>query len=477
MKRIIVGWCLMLAFTGTFAQDLSSQLLKAIQTLEKSEALKYGMAGLYVVDSKTGKELFSYNGEKGFAPASTLKVITAVSAYELLGQNYRFNTEIRYGGVIEDGILYGNLIISGTGDPAFGSDRFGTTEAQKMLTEITDAIEKAGIKKIKGNLLADESRFDFHPAPQGWIWEDLGNYFGAGVWGLNWRENKYQLRLKTGKSENDPVSILGTEPEMNIHTLVNELKTGKPNSGDNAYIFMAPYAVSGFVRGTVPPSVQPYVISGAMPDAPAQFLAELERELIKKGIEVEGEKLTALQMQLNDNQITGSGELLARFHSPKFDSLVYWFLQKSINLYGEAFVKAIAAEGKPADALKSTGATTAEGIELIRNFWESKGIQKNAIRVEDGSGLSPRNRVTPKALVTVMQYARLRPWFKAFYEGLPVVNGIHMKSGTIGGVRGYTGYVQSKTGKQYTFAIVVNNHSTTTTAITRELWKILDLLK
>lgn len=95
----------------------------------------------------------------------------------------------------------------------------------------------------------------------------------------------------------------------------------------------------------------------------------------------------------------------------------------------------------------------------------------------DGSGLSPQNRVTTNALVKVMQYARAQKWYASFLDALPEINGIKMKSGSIGGARSYTGYINAASGKQYTFAFIVNNYDGSSSDVVRKMWKVLDVLK
>jgi D-alanyl-D-alanine carboxypeptidase/D-alanyl-D-alanine-endopeptidase (penicillin-binding protein 4) len=112
------------------------------------------------------------------------------------------------------------------------------------------------------------------------------------------------------------------------------------------------------------------------------------------------------------------------------------------------------------------------GLSVVKNFWKDNGIDVLSLRMLDGSGLSPQNRVAPEALVKVMQYARTRSWFKSFYNALPEYNGIKMKSGTIGGAKSFTGYVGG-----YTFAIVVNNYNGSATEIVAKMYKVLDVLK
>jgi len=156
--------------------------------------------------------------------------------------------------------------------------------------------------------------------------------------------------------------------------------------------------------------------------------------------------------------------------SPPLDSLNYWFLQKSINLYGEALIKTIAYQQA------GTGSTD-KGVEILRDFWSKNGIEKSAINIIDGSGLSPQNRVTTNALVTVLQYAKTRPWFNSFYNALPSYNNMKMKSGTIGGAKAYTGYHTAKNGTEYTFAIIINNYDADAGNIVPKMYKVLDELK
>ena len=173
----------------------------------------------------------------------------------------------------------------------------------------------------------------------------------------------------------------------------------------------------------------------------------------------------------NGNQVViPPQKLLVTNYSPPLDSINYWFLQKSVNLYGEAFVKTIAYE-------KTGFGSTDTGVNIIKDFWSRNGIEKSALNIIDGSGLSPANRVTTNALVTVMQYAKKQNWFSSFYNALPEQNGIKMKSGYIGGVRSYTGYIKSKSGTEYTFSFIINNYDGNPGAVREKMWKLLDVLK
>ncbi len=149
---------------------------------------------------------------------------------------------------------------------------------------------------------------------------------------------------------------------------------------------------------------------------------------------------------------------------------MYWFLKRSINLYGEALVKTVGY-------VKAEAGSTDAGIKVIKDFWSKQGMEKSSLKIIDGSGLSPANRVTTKALVTVMQYAKARNWYSSFYYSLPLINGIKMKDGYINGVRSYTGYVKSKDDIEYTFSFIVNNFDGSASSVREKMWKVLDMLK
>jgi serine-type D-Ala-D-Ala carboxypeptidase/endopeptidase (penicillin-binding protein 4) len=175
-------------------------------------------------------------------------------------------------------------------------------------------------------------------------------------------------------------------------------------------------------------------------------------------------------IKLQQQPIAGSEKVIYKHQSPSLDSIAYWFLQKSINLYGEALIQSI--------ALKQTGAaSTPAGVKALLEFWRTRGIDEGAMHILDGSGLSPLNRVSSKALATALLYARKQPWYPAFYKALPTINGQHMKSGFIEGARSYAGYQHSKDGHDYVFAIIVNNYEGASSAINRKLWTFLDTLK
>lgn len=469
MKKILLLLFITQVHTG-ISQTIEIKLASAIKKFEADAQLRHAIIGLYVADAQTGKPVYEHNAQIGLAAASTQKLFTSVASFELLGSKYRYKTVLGYDGNIENGILHGNLHINGYGDPTLGSWRWNDTKEEAVFKKLITALQKNNITKITGHVLLNDSAFSMQPLPGGWIWDDIGNYYGAACWAINWHENQYDLYLEPGKKEGDTTRIVKTVPVLRSSILINQITTGNRGSGDNGYIYLPPNAQIGFTKGTIPLGNQPFVISGAIPNGPLQFSYELEQILKKQNIAVTGSFKTYAQTMADKEKWPAMQQVLTTLLSPPVDSINYWFMRKSINLYGEALIKTIAYE-------KNGLGTTETGVELVRNFWSGLGIDKGAINIIDGSGLSPQNRVTAHAEVKVLQYARTRSWFSAFYHALPEYNGMKMKSGSIGGARAFAGYHTSKDGRQYTFSIIVNNYEGSSGDIVKNMYGILDLLK
>ncbi len=464
MKTFFLGFSLLISVIS-FGQKDAERLATAFKSFETDTQFKHAIISLYVVDTKTGKVVFDKNSQVGLAPASCLKVVTSGAAFELLGKDYRYKTDIVYDGNIKGDTLKGNFFLKASGDPTLGSWRWKSTEMDTVKKKILAAIKVKNIKHFAGNFVIDNSKWSTQATPGGWTWDDMGNYYGAGARALNWHENQYDIILKPGKNVGDAVEILRTEPLLQA-SLINELKTGKAGSGDNSIIYLPEDAVLGYIRGTVPAGVNSFKVSGAMPNASASFDHELNTMFAFYDIDLTCRLIDGLYKE----KIPAASKTLLTLYSPPLDSINYWFLQKSVNLFGEAFVKTIAYE-------KAGFGSTDTGINIIKDFWSQNGIERSALNIIDGSGLSPANRVTTNALVTVMQYAKKQSWFPFFYNALPEQNGLKMKSGYIGGVRSYTGYIRSKSGIEYTFSFIINNYDGNPGAVREKMWKLLDVLK
>lgn len=458
MKTAVQLICSLLITGFLHAQNISKKLDDAVKKFEADSQMKSAILGFYVTNS-TGAVVFDKNSKIGLAVASSQKVITSAASIELLGTSYRYKTELAYDGKIENGALNGNVYLVGYGDPTLGSWRYNDTKEQVVLNKWIESLRLAGITRLNGSVIGYEKNWESQTIPGGWVWDDIGNYYGAGVSALNWRENQYDLKLKSGSREGDKVTIVATVPKVYQVNLTGELTTGPAGSGDNAFIYLPPYATAGFVRGTIPPGQSSFTVSGSFPNPVLQLTHTLTDELLHQGIWINSNVATS-KKQFLPSLIT-----LQTLWSPPLDSINYWFLKKSINLYGEALLKTLGYE-------KMRQGTTKAGLSIIKNFWKNNGINSTSINVIDGSGLSPENRVTPEALVKVMQFAKSRLWFSSFYNALPEINGIKMKSGSTGGVRSFTGYIGN-----YTFAIVINNYNGSPREVVKKMYRLLDVLK
>lgn len=457
-----------------YGQDVAQQLNTAVKKLEADSQFKHAIISMYVVESKTGKVVFDKNAQIGLAPASCQKVITSVSAFEMLGKEYRYKTELWYRGEIKEGQLDGDLYLTGYGDPTLGSWRYPNTTAQILMTRWVNTLKQRNITSLF-HFAIDDSRYSSQLIPGGWPWEDVGNYYGAGCGAINWRENQFDLILKAGDVAGQPVQLIEAVPKDYFLKCINELKTGSKSSGDNAYLYLPVTDEIWVIKGTVPAGEKRFKISGAIIN-PSSFLdrvfntqfdsAKITIKKVNSNFTVPHNNIVDYTKRID----TANKKILDYHYSPSLDSINYWFLKKSINLYGEAFVKTIAYE-------KTKFGSTDTGIAIIKDFWSKRGIGKAALNIIDGSGLSPANRVTTNALVTVMQYAKKQNWYGSFYNALPEMNGIKMKDGYISGVRSYTGYLKSKTGTEYTFSFIVNNFSGSAGSVREKMWKVLDILK
>lgn len=456
MKRLFFAFLFLIPCVFVFAQK--EALTKAFQKFENDPQLKAALSSLYVLNGKTGDVLFDKNSTIGLAPGSTQKIVTTAAAYELLGMDFRYKTEFR---IVRDGAET-NLYIQPSGDPTLGSGRWESTKEKNVLSRITKAYKKKA--KSISKILIQNDGWNYEAIPDGWVWQDIGNYFGAGAQVLNWRENQFDLILKSGNAIGDKVIIVGTEPKLYSYQVSSLLTSAAKGSGDNAYIYFPLKSNTGVVRGTIPMNENRFTISGAMPDAQRQLA-----QTIFDSLKTMKKKPVLYSDIIIANTIKNS-ELIHTETSPSFDSIIYWLNQKSINLYAEALVKTIGL-------LKAKTASTEKGIELIKDFWKTKGIEAIELNLLDGSGLSPSNRVTARAMVSILQYAKKQDWYNGFYNSLPEYNGIKMKSGTIKDVKGFAGYHTSKEGAEYIFCFLVNNYNGPTGTLVQKMYRVLDELK
>ncbi len=451
------------------AQPLEQKLQSAFSRLQADSQCKYASLSLTVLDAKTGETVFTANPNMGLATASTLKTITTITAFNLLGKDFQYQTQFGYSGTITaDGTLNGDVIIKGAGDPTLGSWRYETTHEGHVLSLMVDALQKVGIKKINGRIIGDDSVFGSQYIPEGWIWMDLGNYYGAGTSGLTWRENQFDIKFHTGRVDS-PISITHEVPAMPYLNFKSELINAPSGTGDNAYAFLPIGGKTMYLRGTYAQDQSKKSISAALPDPAYDAAFRLMDTLKRLGILVsnEPESTTTLTAKgLTSPQVVTN---LTTILSPRLSQIVYWLNQKSINLYAEQLLKTIAWK---AGKQPSTGS----GVEVEQAFWKARGIDPHSLNIVDGSGLSPGDRVTTLTLATILQSAKKEAWFPDFYASLPTYNDMKMKSGSILNVLTYAGY-HTYHGRELCFSIMVNNYNGGSKAIKEKMFRVLDELK
>ena len=251
MKKIVwfFGWMMYAMFSC--AQSVEEKLSRAVQLFEKDSQMRHAILGFAVADAKTGELLFERNAQIGLAPASTQKIITSATAFELLGNNFRYTTNLLYDGVIRNGVLQGTLIVDGDGDPTLGSWRYAGTKDSVVLKHWVNAVRKMGIKRITGGIKV--MRYQHEAGiPDGWIWQDIGNYYGAGAYVANWKENQYDLILQSGDVVGKEVKIVSSGSKLlQAKNYENALRSAGKGTGDNAYIYLPlPTSQQAVVAGT-----------------------------------------------------------------------------------------------------------------------------------------------------------------------------------------------------------------------------------
>jgi D-alanyl-D-alanine carboxypeptidase/D-alanyl-D-alanine-endopeptidase (penicillin-binding protein 4) len=266
------------------------------------------------------------------------------------------------------------------------------------------------------------------------------------------------------------VELLTTEPEVPYLTILNEVTTGAAGTGDGVYAYSAPYSSVIHLRGTYGIDLNKK-IGLSSPNGAYDVAFNLQKHLLENGIVIEQSATTASLISHPGDQLSPETLLLDRYKSPTLSQIAHWFNRISINLYGEALLKTIAlqVDEKP---------ITEQMSRWEEKYWMEKlGIEQGELRIRDGSGLSPETRVTTLAMAKILNYARTQPWFDDFYENMPVYNEMKMKSGTISGVLGYTGYQTTSEGDSLVFSLLINNYRGYAPSMRQKMFKTLNSLK
>ena len=431
-----------------------SSIQDKVTKLLQDQQVHPSVFSIHAYNTSTGKECLNYRGNELMIPASSMKVITTFTAIDLLGKNFKYETSVGYTGTVgRDGTLNGDLVIEGSGDPSLGSFREGFgPDYNIIISKIGRSVKSAGIKCIDGRIIVDDSRFERGGTHPGWSWNDVGNYYGAGVHGVNINENEYLVHFDRNVDLGSLVRIEELEPDVPGLKIDCRVTLAEAGTGDNAYIYGGEGFFQKIIKGTIPAGKGRFTIRGSLPDPPLLMAQLIAQELDNQGITSSGISISQNDKPLNK---------ILSFKSKSFKELVKIANSRSINLYCEAFLRSISDAGSSNKAL-----------DRIIQHIDSIGLDTLSIIQKDGSGLSGRNVISSQLFTQFLSHyyhqwkgnaLELLP--RASYEG--TVSGLlkskrsrgkaWLKSGYIGGVLSYTGYVKNQKGEIISISIMANN--------------------
>lgn len=429
------------------------------EKFSQSADLKGALVSVSVADFETGAILQSANKDQRLCPASVWKLFTTTAALKILGSEFRFRTILAYDGKLENGILSGNVYIIGGGDPSLGS-RYFSPGFDGLMLQWANAVKAAGIDSINGKIVANAAHFQGDGIPRTRIWEDMGNYYGAAVSGLNINDNTYFVDFKVPAELGEDAKILSVEPAVPGLQIKSEVLSSSIQS-DRAFIFGSPYTNERIVRGTLPAGRDHFKIKGSLPNPPVFAASHLQKSLQKQGISSGG--LVVEQTTLRE---PATYRVIHEYFSPPMRDLAKHVNVESDNLYAESLLYQI--------GVKNGDGTMTGGLEYLQKFFRPICEKEYPMYAYDGSGLSRFTAVSASQITSLIQYcakdemlrkdllgtlplAGVEGSMKWFGKRTNLDGNLRAKSGSMDKVRAYAGYFSALSGRQIAFAVVVNN--------------------
>lgn len=441
------------------------------ENMASFSGLEHAPFSFYVKNLDNGDIVANINGQMSLPAASTMKLVTTATALKILGTKHRFKTKIAYTGTIDStsGTLNGDLVIIGGGDPTLGSKYFNEEGTENAFMEKwADSLLSIGIKHINGKVIADGSAYAYQGAPHGWVWGDLGNYYGAGPQGLTIYDNMLKVFYDT-KGIGTIAKVICTEPFI-PNFQISSTVTAAKSRRDNAYIFGAPYSFDWFVTGSIPANQSNFMVKGANPDPELTFAHVFNAILQHKGISVKFYPETQRNLQKNKNYVPTKRNLLLIHKSPSLSRIINLTNQRSINLLAEHLLCEIAHH-------RSGVGSTSKGTLITKAYWTKK-FDTSSLIMTDGSGLSRSNAVSAKFYTDLLDAMKASSTFKnslaiagkkgtmsSIGRKTSAAGRVIGKSGTMSKMKAYAGYVDTKTGKHLAYAMIINNYSCPTSKV------------
>jgi D-alanyl-D-alanine carboxypeptidase/D-alanyl-D-alanine-endopeptidase (penicillin-binding protein 4) len=440
------------------------------QILQKPE-LAPAMIGVKVVSLDSGKVLFEENAAKLLRPASNMKLYTVAAALDRLSPDFRFITSV-YANTRPNssGVIRGDVTIFGRGDPSIAA-RFNNGDYFKGINDLATKIVEAGVKKIEGDLVGDETYFVGPKYGSGWEWEDLTWYYGAEVSALTINDNALDLFVKPGPAVGKP-ALITTGPPDPLLKIENRVTTVAKGIRRELSVHRGLNEHTVIITGNIPIDDRGYTGGIGISHPSLLFVYLLRSALVEKGVVITGKSRT----QGDPAQTLSSTTIeLATLQSPAFSVIAAQTLKPSQNLYTELILRTL---GKVTASPATTSAfpQTSEdlGLEVVKNFLRQAGVRPESLVLSDGSGLSRNDMITAEASVQLLVYMNQHRYAEIFRNALPIAgvdgtlrtrmrgtvaaNNVRAKTGSLSSAASLGGYVTTAAGEKLAFSIMVNNY-------------------
>jgi D-alanyl-D-alanine carboxypeptidase/D-alanyl-D-alanine-endopeptidase (penicillin-binding protein 4) len=462
------------ASTTRTLEELHSRISAVLTRAEFASAI----IGVKVTSAQTGNVVFQENAHKLLRPASGMKVYTVATALDRLSPDYRFITSV-YSRTRPDfaGVIRGDLTVYGRGDPSL-SFRFNNNDYFKALNDLAARIVAAGVKRVEGDLVADETYFVGPPYGSGWEWEDLQWWYGAEVSALTVNDNYLDLSVTPGAQPGTP-AVVTIRPPAPMLTVNNRVVTSVRGSKRDITVHRALNSDMLELSGTI--AVGDNYSGRIAASRPALLLAYLLRSaLAQQGVTVTGKTRTvspspAASSPLPEPRSAGLVEI-ATFQSAPLSLIAAHTMKPSQNLYTELLLRTLGRVAGPMTITADTARTSeAAGLEVVRTFLREAGVQPSSLVLGDGSGLSRSDMVTPDATVQLLTFMRKHRYAASFRDALPIggvdgtlrnrfrgtvaENNVRAKTGTLSSAASLSGFVTTAAGEELIFSIIVNNYT------------------
>ena len=468
-------------FCAAFLAGGQNAAQKYVDQLKTTDELKEAVWGIRAVKAGGGT-VAEYNARTRMMPASNVKVFTTGLALNELGADYRFKTRLAYSGTIEDGVLKGDLYIVGGGDPTIGARDSVAFALQRTFSEWEKLVRVAGIKSIEGRIVGDGRWLDCEPQNVSWQLEDAATGDGTVMTGLGFGSGLQAFTVAPGAKVGDPVKVTPTFPDTPWMNWTHTVVTGPTGSGDRLYYACTDLAPVASMTGTLALGTASKRITCTNPFGALTCAFYFYRYLENKGI-VASEGPADIDPSGRLRDFAGDGaelraavaqdalHFIGESKSPALKDIITQANRESDNYYAEAMLRILAKE--------RTGSASFESCQTARQDAFAKLGVSGADRVQfyDGSGLARKNYITPDFTVRFLTAMTKTAGYKDYLSSLPqagsgtlssrlrsapesVRSRVRMKSGSMNGVRCFSGYILASDGKPentIVFSIMTNN--------------------